>query len=141
MVKKLLIGLVIAVFSIFGILGYVMLQTSGNTPSITTIKGNPVPEAALEINTYTSSQREICNECEGTGWSPQIACLKCCGKGVLVCNTCKGTGNDSNGNICPYCHGTGEIICTKCYGTGGTKCKFCAGDGYYNSKKGDKKAI
>ena len=141
MPKKLVIGLVLIIVSIFGVSGYTILQTGGTTPSLTTNTSNLVPEAVLENNTYTTShKREICNGCAGTGWSRQIACLRCNGSGVLNCTACKGTGEYRNGTICQYCHGTGQIICPACHGTGGTRCKFCGGDGYYDPQKGDKKA-
>lgn len=143
MAKKLLIGLLVAIFSILGISGYIVLQTGGATPALTTGTINLVPEAALETNTYTTTQvkREICNECKGTGWSRQIVCLKCNGYGVLNCTACNGIGEYSNGTICRDCHGTGQIICPECHGTGGTRCKFCGGDGYYDPEKGDKRAV
>ncbi len=143
MQKKLLMGLLVAILSIFGVAGYFMLQTGATTPVITTTTGNLVPEALSESNTYTTSQvkREICSACAGTGWDRQIACPSCNGTGVLNCTACKGTGETLNRTVCPYCHGTGEIICPACHGTGGTKCKFCGGDGYYDPEKEDKKRI
>lgn len=142
MQKKLLIGLLITIFSISGVAGYVVLQTGGTTPAVTANTGNLIPEAAFENTTHTTLQvkREICTECAGTGWDRQIACPECNGSGVLECTACNGTGEYLNGTICPYCHGTGEIICQACHGTGGTRCKFCGGDGYYDPEKGDKKA-
>ena len=141
MPKKLFMVLVIIVVSIFGVSGYTILQTGGNTPSLKTNDGNLVPAAVLENNSYTSStKREICNACAGTGWSRQDMCLKCNGTGVLNCKACNGTGEYRNGTICPYCHGTGQIICPACHGTGGTRCKYCSGDGYYDPQNGDKKA-
>ena len=141
MQKKLLIGLLIAILSISGVAGYVIFQTGGTTPALTTNTGNLIPEVVSESNVHPTSQvkREICNECAGTGWDRQIACPNCDGYGVLNCTACKGTGA-VNGTVCPVCHGTGEILCPVCHGTGGTRCKFCGGDGYYDPEKGDKKA-
>jgi len=109
MPKKLLIGLVIVICSISGAAGYVALQTGGATPVLKTNTSNLVPEAALEINSNTSSsaKREICSACDGTGWSKQVPCPKCGGSGVLECTVCNGTGEYVNGTICSYCQGTG----------------------------------
>lgn len=143
MTKKVIIGLLVVLFSVFGAAGYVISLPLGDIPVKTGSTTNLIPGAAFEnnsIHTTLQDKREICNECDGTGWSKEILCPKCGGYGVLECTVCNGTGEDLNGNICPYCHGIGEIICPECEGTGGTKCKFCGGDGYYDPEKGDKKA-
>jgi DnaJ-class molecular chaperone len=141
MTKKLIIGLLVAIFLISGAAGYVILQPSEDTVTVTANTSNLAPEAVLEKNNYTNphTKREICNACHGTGWSDQIVCPECRGFGVLNCTACHGTGKCPNGTICPCCHGTGQIICPECNGTGGTRCKFCHGDGYYDPGKGDKK--
>ena len=139
--KKLFIGLIVIIISIFGVSGYAMSQTGGTTPSLKTNNSNLVPAATMENNNYMSPpKREICNECAGTGWCRQDTCLRCNGTGVLDCKACNGTGKYKNGTICQYCQGTGQIICPTCHGTGGTRCKFCGGDGYYDPQSGDKKA-
>ncbi|MGB9979032.1 hypothetical protein [Methanobacterium sp.] len=141
MPKKLFIGFVVIIISIFGVSGYFMLQTGGITPSLKTNATNLVPAAAIENSNYVSTpKREICNACAGTGWSREDTCFKCNGTGVLDCKECGGTGEYQNGTICPYCHGTGQIICPACHGTGGTRCRCCGGDGYYDPQNGDKKA-
>ncbi len=142
MPRKLLIGLLIAIFLMSGAVGYIVIGTGGTTPALTTNTGNLIPEAASESNTYTTLEvkREKCTECAGTGWDRKFACPNCDGFGVINCTACKGTGKTLNETICQYCHGTGELICPACHGTGGTRCKFCGGDGYYDPERGDKKA-
>jgi len=62
-----------------------------------------------------------CVKCKGKG---QIVCKKCDGGGILSCSPCNASGK------CSRCGGTGEVVCKKCNGSGKIPCVKCNKTGY-----------
>jgi hypothetical protein len=65
-----------------------------------------------------------CSKCEGSG---EMDCPEC-ESGLSECETCGGSGEDSEGNECSDCEGKGSTICSNCEGSGEKPCDKCDGD-------------
>ena len=69
---------------------------------------------------------EECRECAG---SATVRCDNCDYNGRVECPTCDGTGDDSEGEPCNDCQGSGEVYCDQCGGDGEIRCDECSGTG------------
>lgn len=78
----------------------------------------------------TINYKEECKTCGGSGMKPgtsKVTCSKCGGSGQVVYTRQSLFGMMRDVQVCPECHGTGQIIQEKC-----TDCK---GAGYKQTKK------
>jgi hypothetical protein len=75
-----------------------------------------------------------CQDCDGSG---TIGCPDC-SDGTIDCESCKGTGEDSDGHACFECDGSGEWSCDICSGQGTVDCDKCNGTGKDESELSDK---
>lgn len=76
-----------------------------------------------------------CGACDGSG---EITCDSCyegsvdcphCDDGDIDCRRCDGTGEDSDGEDCTHCDGSGYEQCEYCDGDGRMDCDECGGTG------------
>lgn len=73
----------------------------------------------------------VCPDCMGKGvidekvTASNIVEVPCdqpdCHNGLVPCSVCGGTGKNEAGEVCPICHGKGQVECPLCHGVGRIK--------------------
>lgn len=80
-------------------------------------------EGRIDCDVCDGYGEEDCEECGGDG---EEDCEECGGAGTVDdCSTCDGEGNDSEGNSCSDCNGSGREDCRNCDGNGKQNCRNC----------------
>lgn len=77
----------------------------------------------------TDNEEAIEADCYDCGGSGEFDCDECDNNSTVECSLCDGSGQESNGEECERCGGTGSHECQSCGGDGTVTCQTCNGDG------------
>lgn len=82
------------------------------------------------ISLFTTSGNYADEECRECAGSAMVRCDYCGHDGRTECQTCDGTGYDSDDvSVCDDCQGNGDVYCDECGGDGEIRCDECSGTG------------